>query len=237
MKITLERVLLILLAICFLTVSTCQSKRYKDIVSDLSKERLEKQKLEKIVNEQGDTIYTQNVIITDNQKALRELTDSIFNLKKKHDKKVADVIAYYKGVTETVIKEVAVPYVDTAVMKQWEDSVRAECQEVIDFYEHNSIPVPRLAYDSTEHYKILATVQLDSLVINSLVIPDTLQLRFVEKKNGFLKKKSIEVQFFHSNPLIKTTQSNSVIYTPPKKKNVLGKALLIGVGIFIGTKL
>ena len=41
----------------------------------------------------------------------------------------------------------------------------------------------------------------------------------------------------HTNPIIKVTGQNSAIYIPPKKARWLEKTLLIGAGIFLGTKL
>lgn len=197
--------------------------------------QLDNQRLDSIKNENGKTIQLQDAIITSNQESLSALTDSIFNLKSKHEKQIKQVIAYYKGVTVTNIDSVLIPYVDSAQLAH-KDSLIQGCREVMKVLLDSFIFVPRRVEAKTPQYRFAGTVLKEGFRIDSLQIPDTLQLRFVEKKS-FLKRPSYQVQFFHSNPLITNTQANSIIYKPPKKPRVLEKALLIGAGIFLGSKL
>ena len=222
---------ILLLVIALLTLNTCKLKRgYANQVSTIDSLTLANQTLDSIKNKQNETILTQQAIIVDNTESLNKLTDSIFLLKKKDSKNLA-TIAYYKAITSTKIDSVDIPYVDTIAMKKWEDSVLQHCQSVIDYIQDSTITVPRTASLSTKDFQLTATVKKDNLEINSLVIPDTLQLRFVERKR-FLARPTIEVQFFHSNSLISTTQSNSVIYKPKRKPffQRVVVPVLIGVG-------
>ena len=227
---------ILLIVIALLTLNTCKLKKgYTNQVSTIDSLMLSNQTLDSIKNKQNETILKQEAIIVDNADALNKLTDSIFMLKKK-DSKNLQTIAYYKAITRTKIDSVDVPYVDTIAMKKWEDSVIQHCQSVIDYIQDSTITVPRKAELSTPNFELKATIKKDNLEINSLVIPDTLQLRFVEKKR-FLKPKTIEVQFFHSNPLISTTQSNSAIYKPKRKpffqRVVLPVVIGVGLGLII----
>lgn len=235
MKNTINKILLAVLPIMviLLLLDRCSLIKKVDAAnSQITQLQLDNQTLSTITNKQGEVITTQSTIITDSKEALGNLTDSIFDLKRKNAKHLK-TIAYYKSITHTDIDSVPVPYVDTLAMKEWEDSVRMRCNDVIAYYEANTVTVPRDAYDSTDNYTISATVRRDSLIINSISIPDTLQLRFVEKKAGLFKRPTIEVQFFHSNPLITTTQANSAIYRA-KRKPLFSKVVPILVGIGIG---
>ena len=214
-------------------LQTCiLNKRIEKGQEQITQLQLDNQTQKEIINKQGDTIQVQEAIITSSTKALDNLTDSIFDLKKK-DAKNRQTIAYYKGITKAEIVEVGIPYLDEERMKFWEDSVKASCQAVIDYYERNSIPVPREAGDTTADYSFKATVRKDSLVIDKLSIPDTLQLRFVQHNGGLFKPDKIEVQYFHSNPLITSIQSNSVFYKPKKKS--FFQRILLPVAVGIGT--
>lgn len=197
---------------------------------------LANQRLDSLVNLQGQIIYEQETLLTDSKQVMRELTDSIFRLRKKHDKKIKDVIAYYKGSSLTKIDSILIPYADSADLKR-KDSLIQGCRKIMQVLVDSFIFVPRHVEKKTDYYRFAGTVLKEGFRIDSLSIPDTLQLRFVEKKGGLFRPPTTHVQFFHSNPLITTTQANSLLYKPPKKKRLLEKALLVGAGILIGSKL
>ena len=240
MKITVERVIILILLVTLFFLSKCSSSRLREKDEIITQAELDKQTLQTLLNKKGDTIYSQKSIITSSQSAIRNLTDSIFDLKKK-DKKNREVIAYYRGRTTTRIDTLEIPWVDSLTMKRFEDSVEQKCKDVIAFYRDSAIQTPHtdslVTEDIDVNFTLKKTNRIPSLVINRLAIVDTLDLQFVEHKGGLFKKKSIEVQFKHSNPYIKVDGSNSVFYKPQKKPRWFQKALLIGVGIFIGTKL
>jgi hypothetical protein len=236
-------VILVLTGFLIASVSTCKKRD-----GEISQMQLDKQTTDSIVNQYGQTILTQEAIVTNNKQAIKDLTDSIFGLTRAQDRRIKDVIAYYKGITNTIIREVQIPYIDTSSMKEWADSVRERCSKVIEYYEANSIFVPKQAKDSTKNYSADLTAELSGITINKLEIPDSQYIRFVTIKGGLLKKdasgkrhlftkKSIQVQVLHTNPLIQVTGQNSAIYIPPKKARWLEKTLLIGGGIFLGTRL
>lgn len=191
---------------------------------------LDKQTLESKVNAQGDIIWTQNSIITDNTHSLNELTDSIFKLKQKN----TETIAYFKNKTNTTLEEVFIPYLDTLAMKTFEDSLIANCPKL---NPDSVIPVPMTSFIQTPYFAIKATAKKKGIGIDSLSIPDELQLRFVEHKDGIFKKSTVEVQFFHTNPFIKSVSANSVYYKPKKqsffKRVIFPVALGVGTGILI----
>lgn len=237
MKTMMNKAIIIvaLLVIAALSLNTCRlTREYANQTTQLDSVTLANQKMEKIINQQGDTINRQEVIIVNSTKELSRLTDSIFDLKRK-DRKNRETIAYYKGISKVEVK-INVPYKDTLAMKKFGDSLSKQCSTVIDYMRDSMITVPRTAAISNDTLSAKLTVSKQGVKIDSLSMVDTLNLRFVEHK-AFLKRPVIELQYMHSNPLFKTEKATSVFYKPKKKSNFLPKALLIAAGIFIGTKL
>lgn len=243
MKISIERILILALSVLVIFLTKCSSSLMKDkndMDNMITQLQLDNQKLNIVVNNRDEQIAIQKSIVTSSQSAISALTDSIFDLKKK-DKKNRETIAYYRGRTTTRIDTLEISWVDTSLMKRFEDSVEAVCKDVIAFYRDSAIETPHtdsfVTNDIDLNFTLKKVNKIPSLVINRLAIADTLDLRFVEKKGGLFRKSAIEVQFKHSNPYISVDGSNSVFYKPQKKPKLLQKALLIGAGIFIGSKL
>lgn len=224
---------------------TCHLQRVKN--AQITQLQIDKQRTDSVVNARGQVIQQQDVIITNNTQAIKDLSDSNFALKKRDQRQIKNVIAYYKGITTTKLDSVRLPYVDTVATHKFQDSVERQCADVIKYYNDNFISVPRTAGDTTEFYKAKVTITKANTSL-TLSIPDSQYIRFVTLKGGLLKKdiygkrhfilkKHIVVQVLHTNKLIDVTGQTSAIYQPPKKLNLLPKALLVGVGILIGTKL
>ncbi len=231
-----------------LLVASFSTFKWVGALKQIDQGQIENQRLDSMVNKYGQVVITQDAIITENKYALKQLTDSMFALTKSQDRKIRDVISFYEGRTTTVIKEVKVPYTDSFAFKKFSDSIKLKCLDVIEYYEAHSITVPRTAKDSTKNYSIDIVVQKDSVKVNNIIIPDVQRIRFVTTKGGLLKRNSqgklklwlkptIQAQVIHSNPLVHVTGQTSAIYQPPIKPRILEKSLLIGAGMFIGTKL
>lgn len=230
-------VLILALLLSLFIIDHGHNKRYDKLVEQITQQQLENQKLVKIVNEKGDSINTQKVIITSSQEALRSLTDSIFSLTRRQEKQIRNIIAYYTERTSTHIDSVDVPYVDTIAMRKFSDSVTKNCQEVLSYMKDSTITVPRTGRDSTSTYDISLTATKQNFKVNQISIPDSSFLRIDEMKGGLFKKRSYEIKSFHTSPHVDTKGQNSVIFKPKPKRNLLLKSLLVGLGVFIGTKL
>ncbi len=220
-----------------LLLNTCRLNRKIDKQEgQITAEQLKNQTLDSVINTKNKVIYRQDAIIVANNESLSQMTDTIFNLKAK-DAKNLETIAYYQGRNIVTINGVNVPYLDSAYMKYFSDSVQLACKDVIDYMRDSTVQVGMVAADSTPYYAIQQTVEKKGITINSLTIPDTLNLRFVQHKGGLFKKSKIEVQYFHTNPLVKTTGSNSVFYQPKKKsffqRVILPVAVGVGAGLLI----
>jgi hypothetical protein len=225
------------IVILLLILNTCRLSNNVDKKDKLiTAEQLAKQRLDSIVSTKNQVIYRQEAIITSNQLAINQLTDSIFSLKKR-DSKNRQTIAYYKGTTKVEVDSVDVPYLDTIAMKKFEDTVAKRCSSVIAYMNDSTITVPRTASLSTDTLSVDIDVTKSGVNLRNLSLVDTLQLRFVEHKGSLFRRASTEIQYFHSNPYFKNIAANSVIYKPKPKPKLLQKALFIAAGIWVGTKL
>lgn len=243
MKLT--HIIIAILSIALIaSIVTCNKKDNQMI----TQKQIEDQKFDSLKNAHNQYVITQEVIETNNKQSIKLLSDSNFNLRKDQDRKIKDAIAYYKGITKTIIKEVDVPYVDSIALNNFSDSLKQKCAEVISYYESNTITVPKVAEDSTANYQVKLTIKQDKVTINNLTIPDSQYIRFVTLKGGLLRKdasgkrhlftkQSIQVQVLHTNPLVHVTGQNSAIYVAPKKPRLLLKGLILGAGFILGKNL
>lgn len=217
--------IVILLLLVFLIPQSSSQKK------TITEQALRLQKLDSLTNKYGETIYTQNSIISYNKEEISALTDSIFSLKKK-DRKNTETIAYLQTRSRIVTRDILVPYKDSIGMKKFSDSISLLCKDVIEFMNDSTIRVPKKAYLSNDSLAISLTIKKEGINIDSLSIKDTMDIRFVEKKR-FLRRPVIEVQYKHSNPLFQSEGARSVFYVP-KKKSPLRHIVFIGAGILIG---
>lgn len=226
----------------FFQFRSCSNHKLEVAQSAVDSLTLANQKLDSTVNKMGQKIYTQIVTLSENQKSIRKLTDSIFNLKKRDERIIRRIVAYYTERTNVHIDSVSVPYTDSIAIKQFRDSA--------EFYKYaldSMIVVPKKAALSTTYFSIDETVTKNGLVINSLNIPDSQYIRIVENRGGFLRKVNgklkfhvkpqIQIQTLHTNPYIQITGENSILYTPRAKPRILEKVLLLGIGVFVGLHL
>lgn len=187
---------------------------------------IEKQELNSIINKKNVTIKEQDVVILKTKESLKNYTDTIFDLKRKNEKKIKEVISYYSNRTTVVIDSFIVNTVDSIPYPEYiTDS----------FARENMVTVPRTYDVDSANFKFNATVKKEGLTINSLVIPDTTYGRFVELKSG-----DIKYQFFNTNPYIKIDGANSAVYKKPKKtfwSHVKEKGILIAIGVLVGSQL
>lgn len=211
---------------------TCNiNKKLDKAEEQVTQLNLQNQTDRQLINKQGTTIRSQEVVITRNRESLSRLTDTIFNLRAK-DARNLETIAYYKGVTKVVIKDKFIPYIDTVYMERFKDSAFVASVKFLQYVQDSMVVVPRPAFVSNPHYTLGITTLKQGINLDSLIVPDSLYLRFAEK-SGFLRRPTIEVQYFHTNPYIQSISSQSAYYRP--KTNFFTRYLLpIGIGIGAG---
>ncbi len=215
-------------------MQTCNLKeQIREGKEQITQLELDNQGLTTTINKQGKTILSQKTIMTDNTTALNKLTDTIFGLKRKN----AETVAYFKNKTVTVLPPIEIAYLDTVRMKRFEDSISKHYPELASFIRDSVITVPRQSAVDNQHFSILATARKNGISIDSLSIPDQLDLRFLETKGKLFRKPKVEVQFVHTNPYVHTLSANSAFYSPKRasffKRVVLPVAIGVGAGILI----
>jgi hypothetical protein len=199
-------------------VNKCNKEKYTELEDKYKLTQIDKQKLDSIVNKQGEVIKTQEVTILRDKESLKEYTDTIFNLKNKQERKIKEVIAYYNNKTRVQLDSFFVYEVD---------SIPYPYVITEQYISDSMINVPRTYRVDSPYFKFDATVLKKGMVINSLILPDTTYGRFIELKHG-----KIQYQIFNKNPYIKIENSNSAIYKPKKKR--LKWLIPLGIGIATG---
>lgn len=204
----------ILISIIFF-IKSCHSVKYVDMpIITFSSQRSDS-----IINKLNEKITVQNVIATNNQKAMRDLTDSIFNLKNRDARKIKDVIAFYQESSKFNKDTFFVPY----------DSIPPS--DTLNYT--NIIRVPVTKNIDSVYFSINETIQKEGIRINRLTITDSEYVRWAEIRNGLFKRNTIQVQILHKNPYI-SYKSNSASYQPATKPRILEKAIFIALGFFLG---
>lgn len=230
---------IIIAVLAFLQVQSCNNRKLAIATSAVDSLTLANQTLDSMVNTQGKTVYTQKAIITNNQKSIKTLTDSIFKLKNKYERRIKEVRAYYTQRTSVRVDSFPVAYTDTVTLRKFKDLT-----EFYNFAQDSMITVPRTAQVDSPYFNIKITIAKNNLTINHLEFTDSQYVRIVENKGGFFRKvngklkfhvkKSVEFQTFHTNPYLHVTGQNSVIYTPPPKARWLERGALLGAGVALG---
>jgi hypothetical protein len=221
-------ILLVLLVITFLE-SLKSDKELKQTKEKYGIEILRNQSLlDSITNKNGEIVKLQGAVVFEDKKLLSRYTDSIFALRKKDAKKYKETLAFYQNYIDTYLPDTVYSEVfDTTEVKPISDNPE------VQYYIDNSISVPKEFKIDSNYFKLGGIVTKTNVGITSLSLPDTISGRFIEKKEGFLKRKSIEYQLTNTNPYVNIQGSKSAIYKEPKKKfwgRVAKVAAYIGIG-------
>jgi major membrane immunogen (membrane-anchored lipoprotein) len=226
-------ILILTTIIVFMLLKSCNDDgRYKEL-------NLKYEEASKAKDSLGRTITVKDAEIVNNQQSMQDLRAKLFETTEKYNKKVKEVKALIAQGTEVVIKDRDVPYLDSAKMKQWEDSVAALCGEVIHYYEDSTVKIGSNAKDSTAYYKIDATIGKNSLKINEIKFIDSQYVSVTEFKGGFFKRNTkgklrfyeprrTKVEIKHTNPHFENKNIDAFFY---KKKRTFDTHSFLGGGV------
>lgn len=224
--------IIILILVAFIVArESCNESKLQSLKSELSIVNLQKQSLtDSLKNKNNQIIKLQDAVVFEGKKGKYELSkyaDSIFNLKKKDERKYKETIAFYETYIAT--------YLPDTLYVPFNDSNNVIGSDTLKYLE-NSIAVPKSFEKIDTFFQIKGTVKKTGVDITHINLPDSIRGRFIEKKNGWFKSPIIEYQITNTNPYIKINNSKSAIYKPPKKtfwKKVGEASLLIGIGFII----
>lgn len=223
-------ILILLVFLVLLVKLNCSNLKYREMSIS---EKINLQKVsDSLKNKLNHVIKTQEAVILNNEKEISKYADSIFALKNKDKKNYKSTISYNRTYINTNIKDTLyIPFINdttNVILTSLEKDITEE-------YMSNSIRVPKTFELDSNYFKIKGNVSKEGINIISLSIPDTISGRFIEKKNGFLKSKSIEYQVFNTNPYISINNINSAMYINKKDKKL--KYFLMGIGAGIVTSI
>lgn len=241
------------LVILLSQIDSCRGRDFVSQQAKLDSLTLANQQLVQVKNSLNQTISKQAVIITQDQSSLKDLTDSLFSLNKRDQKRVKKIDALIQIASKTHVDTLEVAYVDTIERKRFSDSLERICADVIDYYRNTTVELTdstngelskHVVIDSIEnkHFQFDGSVLKNKFRINSVNFPDSQRIAIIETKGGFFKrdingkvkifrKKSMEIQVLHTNPYIKVSGMSSIVYKPPVKGRWVERALLFGGGI------
>jgi hypothetical protein len=227
MKYTHVIWIVLILALFGIQQSCNQRKLRKEADKTLAL-KIQNQSYDSILNEKNQKILEQEVVIAQTEKSLKDYTDSIFNLKKENERKIKNVIAYYKNNLQVRVDSIKILYIDTVPIPIYVDSA---------FIADSMITVPRKFKIDSTNYSISGTVYKKYVEIDNFSLTDTIYGRFITEKGGLFKPDIIKYQVTNTNPHVNISGIQSSVYKPPKKtflKKVADKAILVGVGVVVG---
>jgi hypothetical protein len=213
-------------------VKSCQQQE------QLEKLQIELTQANKIKDSLGNVITVKDAEIVTNQESMKDLRARLFQTTEKYNNKVKEVQALIAQGTQVVIQEVPVPYIDTPSMKKWEDSIAIKCRDVIKYYEDSTIRIGSKAKDSTQYYKIDATVEKQGIKMNEIKFIDSQYVALTKMKAGFFRKDTkgkfklyvpsrTRVEIKHTNPYFQNTGVDAFLFDK-KPKPSYGSGLVQG---------
>lgn len=234
-------------------VDSCRGRDFRSQQAKIDSLTLANQQMVQVKNSLDQTVSKQAVIITQDQESLKDLTDSLFALNKRDQKRVKQIDALIQIAGKTHVDTVDVPYVDANERKKFSDSVEKACADVIAYYRNSTVELTdtsnnelskHVVIDSTQnkYFQFDGSVLKDRFRINSVNFPDSQRIAIIETKGGLFKrdingklkifkKKTMEIQVLHTNPYMKVTGMSSIVYKPQVKGRWVERAFLFGAGI------
>jgi hypothetical protein len=214
----------------------CADARNKQLAVTIDSLTLANQTLDSIKNKKDQTIYTQNVIATNMREQIKQLAQEKFDLKDKYERKVKDVQFFYQAkLRQKLPDSTLIRYTDTTLL------VPMDCDDLKVFVRDSMIKVPKhIELDSSfKGVTFDADILKDGLRINYLEFLDSQYIRVDKMKRNvwqFLtfKPNKYQVKVLHTSPYMQVLGQNSIIYVPPKKANILLKAIGAGGLILLG---
>jgi outer membrane murein-binding lipoprotein Lpp len=186
--------------------------------------------VDSLKNKLNQTVVEAQVAKVNNEKEIKKLSETVFNLKESDERHVKQVNALIRVMQNFKLDTTLVAYHDTVEVDKNDSSLVPRNKVIVP---------PRDFVKTTENYQINGTVLLEGVRINSLVIPDTSSIRIVEKKTNFFKRRETVIQTIHTNPYYHNDKIQAVVKQGerPSRWQKWIKPLLTGIaGAFLTYK-
>lgn len=210
----------LLVFIVLLLLDRCKKQEnYDNLLSQVSKYKLQEQAFEQKRLKDSSTIITQSQTILTQKEAyelgLLELKGDI--------KRVQSQVRQMQNV---VIKDVNVPFIPNgfADTTGWYAQYKSgdTTKSVIDSLLSNSILVPQDIYLDTKWIKMQGVVKKSGISINTMSLPNENKVTIGYRRAGFLKLKNEPVvEIYNSNPYLQVNSVSNVVIK--EKKGLLQK--------------
>lgn len=187
-----------------------------------------------VENKNGQLVSQNSIVFTRNERDLKALSDSVFNLKDREGKLIAAVSAYTRIIQAANFGHKSAQFDNRPVI------VKGDTVKIEQPADPDLVRVPRSFSYADSSLSFEGTVYKNSVDVDSLKIPNTLSLRTVEVKSGFLNLgKTTQVQAINSNPAFR---NEKIAQIQIKKRATawnrwIKPALFAGAGIYIGSQL
>lgn len=221
----------LLLLLLFLAFNCTRQNTENKQLSQSLQTNLERTK--QLENQKGEMVAQNNVLFTGNQRDLRALTDTIFNLKDREERLIRSVLSYSKIVQEASFKNKAATFDDRPTVNEKGDTVFMPQPTDPDL-----IRVPRSFGYSDSTIFLSGKVRKADVLIDSVKIPNVLSIRTAEVKSGIFKRSTV-VQAINSNPAFKNTgiATVEVKHKPTAWNRWVKPVLFAAAGVFIGSQI
>jgi hypothetical protein len=227
------------LAVLFLlSLFTCNRKAgaLADLRLDLDSVARQARQFE---NEKGQVITENQVLKAESSRQLKELTDTIFNLKKLDEKRVKTINSYARIIQEYSSGPKFAPFIEDAgdftTLAGKDSTPTAGPDPRARDSNYVRVPKPFLYWDSTTQFS--GRITRAGVWLDSIRVQNTVHFREVTEKTGFLNMgRKSTIQVLNSNPDIKTLGVTAVrIPNRPNWWQKWGKlaagAILGGIGV------
>lgn len=203
----------VLIVLLLVSLFTCNRERSERTTLEQRLDASEAHTVQ-LENENGQMVAENKTILTDNARELKDLTDSVFNLKKREAKLIGSVSTYARIVQNAKFSGKTAPFIDKPRTDPNDTTKTVYLPQPADT---NLMRVPRsFVYPGNDQQdttiKFSGTVTRRGVTVDSLEIPNTLHFRIAQQKTGFLKLgRTSVVQAVNSNPAIQNTGIASII--------------------------
>src|SRR5918993_3650887 len=184
----------ILLIVCVYSLFTCNGFRDKSEQLNATLATNE-ERTKQIENDRGQMVAMNKTLIAQSSNDLKSFTDTFFNLKREQSKLIAQVTGYTKLLQNISFLGKEAVYVDRPGTNTKETVYLPQPDDT------SLIRVPRQFTIADSTIILSGTVKRSGVGIDSLIIPNTVHIRTVTEKTGFLKLGRVEtVQVINTNP-------------------------------------
>lgn len=249
----------VMAVLLFFSFKACNKNKdqYNNLVA---KQDWLERKVDSLTNAKGEKVMESNVVKTTDKDFIKNVSDSLFDLKKKDAKKVKSVSALGEADQVFNLHNQYIP-IDTSGgvndHANWVDLTIDSTEQVringiyhghgfithTDSVKYNGFKEGDHFKKDTSIYSISATLAYQNgqreLRIDDLTARDSLYWRIIEKRKGFLKGTETVAQIINTNPVFDITGTRTMIFKNKVSKwNQWIKPALVGIAaLFIRSKL